>query len=426
VRSRGRRYLILAGVFALVAALSTGVALSQRSARASAEPVPPVRGHATGATDASLLAQPLDSFGLALLSREASASAGNVVLSPFSVHDVLSMILTGAQGKTAAEMRSTLGLGSLPLSRVDQAWAALIASAQAGRKPAAQVANSLWLKHGVPFDPDFLKTNRDYFAAGSRALPDDHDAAARAINSWVAGHTNGVIRKIVEPSYFNAQTILALVNTVHLKTAWKTPFSRDDTSSRQFTLGDGTVVKVPTMYAPLSLPLARGEGYDAVALQTKSQVTVWVVVPKGDETAEALLGSFATDGLSPMYESAESTPVVLDLPRFKTTFTAPDLGPQLAAMGMPSAFSPDEAELQGIVAPGTPARVYIQRVVHKAVLDVNESGIEAAAATAGIVGTTSMPVAPVSVRADRPFLMVVTLKGSNAPLFMALVRDPRS
>jgi serpin B len=426
MRSRGRRSLILAGVLTLVVALSAALVLSQRSARASVEPVDPARGHAAGATDASLLAQPLDGFGLALLAREASATAGNVVLSPFSVHDVLSMILTGAQGRTATEMRSTLGLGALPLGKVDQAWADLIASAQAGRKPAVQVANSLWLKDGVPFDPAFLKTNRDYFAAGSRALPDDHAAAARAVNSWVANHTNGVIKKIVEPSYFNAQTILALVNTVHLKSAWETPFSADDTSSRQFTLGDGTVIKVPTMHAPLSLPLARGKGYDAVALQTKSQVTVWVVVPKGSETAEALLGSFAKDGLSPVYESAEWTPVILDLPRFKTTFTAPDLGPQLAAMGMPSAFSPDEAELQGIVAPGTPARVFIQRVVHKAVLDVNENGIEAAAATAGIAGATSVPVTPVTVRADRPFLMVVTLKGSQAPLFMALIRDPRS
>ena len=117
---------------------------------------------------------------------------------------------------------------------------------------------------------------------------------------------------------------------------------------------------------------------------------------------------------------------MLELPRLHTTFSEPDLKTQLQAMGMVSAFSPQTAELQGIVAPGTPGRVYIERVVHKAVLNVAEGGVEAAAATAGIVGLSAAPYAPLTISADHPYLLLLTDKRTAAPLFLALVRDPRA
>jgi serine protease inhibitor len=174
---------------------------------------------------------------------------------------------------------------------------------------------------------------------------------------------------------------------------------------------------------------------------------VWVVVPKGSETPGSLVAGFAavakgataydgvgqarggaqaTGGLAGLYAAAEPQPVLLVLPRFKLEYTVPDLKADLSAMGMPRAFSPDDAELMGIVAPGTGGNVFIQQVVHKAVLDVNEAGVEAAAATGAIVGVTSVPVGRVTVRADRPFLVLITDESTHAPLFMAVVRTPRS
>lgn len=342
------------------------------------------------------------------------------------MHDVLSMILTGARGRTAAEMRTALGLGALPLSTVDQAWADLLAGAQAGPRPAVQIADSLWLKDGVPFDPAFLRADRDYFAAAPQALPADPAAAAAAVNAWTEARTAGLIKGIVAPRCFNAQTILALVDAVHLKAAWAVPFDAAETRPAPFRLGDGSVVAVPTMSGRLDAPVARSATYQAVALPTRGPVSVWVIVPRGAQTPETLLTAFEKRGLSRVCGAAQQTALTLALPRFTTSFAAPDLRPQLAAMGMPLVFSPEQAELQGIVAPGTPGRVFIQRVVHKAVLDVSENGIEAAAATAGLVGDTAMPSAPLTIRAARPFLLVVSLKGSEAPLFMALIRDPRS
>jgi serpin B len=418
--------VVIVSLLVICAALVVVVATSHRATTAAAAPLDPARGNPAATADARVLAAPLDRFGLALLAREAQSTSANVVISPLSIHDVLSMILNGAQGRTAAEMRRVLGLEGLSLPASDQAWADLIAAAQAGDHPAVQIADSLWLRDGVAFAPAFLAAGRDYFAAATLPLPTDHDRAAAAINDWVDGHTAGMIKRIVDPSYFSDATILAVVNTVHVKSAWQTPFDAGDTAPRPFTLADGTTVQAPTMSGALSGPVAQTAAYDAVALATKGPVTAWVVVPRAGQTPDSLVALLARRGLDSLYRAARPKAVILDLPKLRITFSAPDLKPELQALGMVSAFSPQQAQLQGIVAPGTRGRVYIERVVHKAVLDVNENGVEAAAATVGLVGLSAAPYAPLTIRADHPFLMLLTEKGTSAPLFMALVRDPRA
>jgi len=420
-----RRRIVLITTLVVVAAAASAAALLLRSSPgAAAAPPQPARGHTAVTRQAHALAAPLGTFGLALLAQEAAGGTGNVVVSPLSISDVLSMILNGASGQTAAEMRHALALEGLDPAAVNQGWADLITSLQAGRKPAVQIANSLWLKDGIPFNPAFLGVNRDFFAADANALPADPTQAADGINSWVAQRTAGLIKQIVSPDYFTPETILALVNTVHVKAAW-TYFDTSATAPAPFTLAGGQKVDVPMMSAPVTVPVTKTPAYVAAGLATKAPVTAWIVVPRGAQTPLSVITLLRSQGLDSLVSQATAKPVQIALPRFKTEFSAPDLAPALEALGMRRAFSPQQAELQGIVAPGTPGRVYVQRVVHKAVLDVNEGGIEAAAATAGIVGITAVPVAPVKIRADRPFLMVLTDSRTQAPLFMAVINDPR-
>ncbi len=422
-----RRIVIIAIVLvATCGAAVAVVATLHATTRAAATPLNPARGDPAATTQAALLAAPLDRFGLALLADEARDDSGNVVISPLSIHAVLSLLLNGATGQTATEMRRALALDGLTLPATNQAWADLIASAQAGGKPAVEIADSLWLRDGVAFNPAFLNAARAFYAAGTQPLPTDPSKAAGAVNDWVAQRTNDLIKQIVQPGYFTDQTILTVVNTVHVKADWRVPFAAGATHAAPFTLADGSTVSVPTMNGPVSGPVAQTPSYDAVALATKGQVTAWVVVPRSGQTPESLLAQFQRSGLDALYRGARTAQVMLDLPRLHTAFSSPDLKPELEALGMISAFSPSQAELQGIVAPGTQGRVYIQRVVHKAVLNVNETGVEAAAATAALVAEGSAPFAPLTIRADHPFLLLLTDKTTAAPLFMALIRDPRS
>ncbi len=257
-----------------------------------------------------------------------------------------------------------------------------------------------------------------------RPLPSDPAAAAKDINAWVEEHTAGRIKDIVSPDSFDAQTILALFNTVHLKVKWDY-FDKKDTRPASFTLASGERVEVPMMNASeLEAPVAQTASYDAVALKTDGPVTVWVIVPKGSETAESLLKGLDARQLEALYGKATTGSGSLELPRFTTKYTADQLKENLAAMGMPRAFSPDRAEFPGI-ADVAPERIFIQKAMQKTYLDLNEEGVEAAAASGLIVGVTSMPVSQFQIRADHPFLLVLTENATRAPLFMGLIRDPR-
>jgi serine protease inhibitor len=320
---------------------------------------------------------------------------------------------------------------SLTMADLNLGWADLIWLAQRGEQPSIRIADSLWLRDEVAFRQPFLDTNRDFFAAETNGLPADPDEAAAAINEWVEEHTAGRITDIVQPDAFSPQTVLALFNTVHLEVKWD-HFVEDDTSTEPFILADGRQTDVPMMHAgDLEAPVVQTAEYDAVALSTDGPVTVWVVVPRaqpgldtGLPDAEALLAGLDAERLGELYAAASVSTGHLALPRFTIEYEAKGLVEDLSAMGMPRAFSPEAAEFPGIADVGA-ERLFISEVVQKTFVDLNEQGVEAAAASGAIMDVTSAPVLGFDIRADRPFLFILTEEATQAPLFMGLVRDPR-
>jgi serine protease inhibitor len=414
------RRLIAIGAAVVVAGALVYVFVGRGSSSIAAEL--PLKGHTQARTGAvRSLTDPLGSFGLTLLAQQAKETPGNVVVSPASLHAVLSMLLNGARGQTAAEMRAALGLGSQTLTDVDQAWADLITTAQSGKKPEVSIADSLWLRDGVSFDQSFLDLNRNYFAAQMAKLAADPAKAAADINAWVKENTAGKITDIVSPQDFSAQTLLALINTIHLKVRWA-HFQKADTGPQPFSLADGSKVDVQMMQAhDLHVVGAATADYNLAALPTSGPVTVWVIVPNGSQTPETVVAGLQKMGLRTALKAAEMRPADVFLPRLSIKYTAQDLQGGLEAAGMSRAFDPNLAQFDGVanVHP-----LYVQSVIQKATLDMNEEGVEAAAASGLIVGTTAMPVDTFTLRADRPYLVVLTEKSTEAPLFMALVRDP--
>lgn len=420
-----RRVILVLVLVAVAAGGAAAAYFLSRSDQAAASPPQPARGSADpGSAAARALTRPLNVFGLELLRRQAAASLdGNVVVSPVSLHAVLAMALNGAEGATAREMRDALALGDLDLAAVDQGWADLIWLAQAGEKPEIRIADSMWLRDGVPFRPAFVDANRDYFDAETRELPPEPDRAAAAINEWVERHTAGRIKDIVTPDAFSEATILALFNTVHLKVKWG-HFDEGDTTADTFTLSNGETTGVEMMNAgELEAPVVLTDRYDAVALSTDGPVTVWVVVPADAVTAEDLLDELDARQLEALGRDARVATGRLALPRFKVEYEAKGLEATLAAMGMARAFDPGAAEFAGI-ADVAPDRIFISKVVQKTFVEMNEAGVEAAAASGVIMDAAGMPLQDFDIRADRPFLFVLAEEATGAPLFMGLVRDP--
>ena len=371
--------------------------------------------------DTFKLASPLGEFGLALLSQEARANpTGNIVLSPTSIQDALVMTLNGARGETATQMQKALGLQGLSLRQVDQSWADLIAYTQGKTDAQIRIANSLWLRHGVTFEPTFLATDRDYFAGDAAVLPSDPQTAAAQINDWVDKRTGGRITNLVGP--VSPDTELVLVNATYVKAGWDF-FKTADTRPGPFTLAGGQSVQVPMMHGHLGADVIQTPAYLALPLSANGQVTVTIVLPKAGQTPESILPLLAHGGLAALNDNSDSQPYIVDLslPRVRTSFTDDSLGTILQGLGMTRAFNPSGAQFGGI----TPGPLWISQVVHKAMLDLNEQGVEAAAGTAVQLETGGPPTKHLTVRVDRPFIVVLSEGESGAPLFMAVVRDPR-
>jgi serpin B len=408
--------------------------------------VPRVAAPAAAAVKA---AAAINDFGLDLYRRVRPGS--NVVLSPTSIAMALAMARAGAKGETATQMDTVLR--SAGTDRFADAMNALDA-ALATRSGtfndldgnplpiALRITNGAYMQRGMQVEPAFLDALASRFGAGVR-LADfaaDPDASRQLINAWVKRQTEGRIPELLQPGDVTSLTRFALVNAIYLKAPWLNPFEKRDTAAGRFTRANGSRVAVPMMHLVSSglgpeVPVATGAGWRAVRLpylgsQTAQngadELAMTIIVPddlaafeKG-LTAARLADLTSTKSAGGLLVARK---VDVAMPRFSID-TRFDLGSTLQAMGMPVAFDPEQADFTGIAT--LPGGLYIGKVIHQANIDVDEKGTEAAAATAvlGLTGGPGDTSKPVVVRADRPFLFVLTDVPTGAILFMGRVADP--
>ena len=366
------------------------------------------------------------------LYRELAGSAGNLVCSPYSVAVALAMTRNGARGDTAAEMDRVLHTGDpLRLNAGLGATEALLETRSGPVRTAdgttaelsLRIANSLWGQHDVAWQTAFLDTLARDYGAGMR-LVDYRTAAEPAreqINAWTGEQTRGKIDELIPPGALNRLTRLVLVNAVYLKAPWRQPFAPDRTRAAPFTRPDGSIVQAPTMTEEIvEARYGRVDGWQAVELRYAGDALAMTVVLPDRALAEfdarldearlaQVLGSVAPVGR-----------VALSLPKW-TFRTGAALKDALSALGMPTAFAERKADFSGMAAA---EKLLIDDVLHEGFIAVDEAGTEAAAATAVMMRTESMPVADVEMVVDRPFLFVIHDVATAVPLFIGRVTDP--
>jgi serpin B len=388
----------------------------------------PAGGAPTGASVASSD----DAFGADLYQQ--LPAAGNLVFSPSSIAIALRLVLLGARGQTAAQIAAALHLG-----RPDQAGPelrtvlALLGELGAGDLT-LRAPSTVWVQSGLPLEPGFtaaLAAAAD--RASTVALRDadfrrDAEQARQEINQVIAEQTAGRISDLLGPGVLGASTSLVLASAVYLKAAWAHPFPAGATHGAPFHPDSGIQVTVPTMRLGARLRYLRGDGFQAVGLPyAGSRLGLLIVLPDGPPGGGPPGGGPPgigpdSGGLGRLLARLAPRQVNLALPRFRVT-SGFALRPLLAALGMPLAFSPD-ADFSGIT---TAQRLRIDEVAHKAYIDVNEEGTEAAAATAVIIKASARFMntePPVEMIVDRPFLFAITDMESGLPLFLGRVTDP--
>ena len=359
---------------------------------------------------------------------------GNLFFSPFSIRTALGMACAGARGETALEMNRTLGFAASD-ETLHTAVAALLErlnTAGAGLYEMA-VANSLWSQDGAPLRAEFLDLVARHYTGAMNPVDfqRDPESARTLINRWVEDKTKQKVRNLIPQNGISAQTRLVLANAVSFKGLWELPFDELATRDQPFHLEGGREVSAPLMQHHARVRYMQAEGYQAVDLDYRGgDLSMLVILPDRKLQLRDFEESVSVGMLESCMAQLIKRVVEISLPRFKMAW-ALELKPHLSSLGMPLAFSRFRADFSGINghAPPHEDSLLISAVFHKAFVEVNEEGTEAAAATAVVMEAMmgmgrSMPPRPPTFRADHPFLFAIRDRKSGAILFLGRMADP--
>ncbi|WP_437665019.1 serpin family protein [Sorangium sp. So ce1182] len=364
------------------------------------------------------------------LGRALHSSTKNVIYSPFSISTALAMAYAGARTTTEEAMATAMRF-ELPQERLHPAFNHVDlelkkrsegSSAVNGGGFRLHTANAMWSQIGLAIEQPFLKVLGESYGTSMRladfTAPKD---AEGLINAWVKDQTKGNIPKLLE-DVVNAETLVVLTNAIYFDAAWSAPFKEDATKPGSFRRGDGTSVTAPMMRGEQQTRYGAGDGWEAVEIPyAGTPVSMFVVLPD-EGTADAFEESLDGAALEEIIASTQDHSVDITMPKFSFGLST-SLKQALAGLGMEIAFNLDDADFSGIVAGGG---IGIQEVIHQAVIDVDEAGTEAAAATAvilGVTGSGSFPE-PAAIVVDRPFFFFISDVPTGAILFAGRVNDP--
>jgi serpin B len=362
------------------------------------------------------------------LFRDLAQAPGNIVLSPYSIGNALSMVLAGARGETATAMSNSLGLHLSPadLANANENLIANLKAASGKESVTLNSANALIeVKSGIVGADYRALLQRSYDA---EAFSGDLDA----INRWIAQKTSGKIPHILNS--LPDQTGFVLANAAYFKAFWQYPFDKKATEDGTFHLNALKAVQVPMMHDSDRFALIKGNGYKAIRLPYRSddgRLGMIVVLPDAINGLAPLVAGLGPDRLAALIadlNAADVADVRLQMPRFHADFQA-SLAEALQKAGMAAAFDRQKADFRGMTGAPPAPQVAIGDVIHSAVIDVNEESSEAAAATVVPMAATAMaqqyePV-PVPFIVDRPFLFFITDRQTGAVLFRGRISDPR-
>jgi serpin B len=373
------------------------------------------------------------SNGLALdLLRTISADpTANTAFSPYSIQAALSMVDTGAVGKTTEEINHVLRAASAEsLAASNATLAARLADATkppphtpANDAPQLHIANGLWVQSGLALKDPFTQTLNSAFGAPPRQTDFQHkpDKARSEINDWVAGQTAGRIQNLMPPGSIDGNTALVLANAIYLKAHWTNTFDPAATAPAAFVVKPGTIVTPEFMsLGPTILDYVSARDYTAVDLPYLGSTLSMLVVMPAPGTLATFQKRLTPAALSQIEGSLTPTRVHLRMPKLHLK-THIDLVSVLSALGMPIAFS-TAADFSGITASPPLA---IGAVQHAADIAVDEQGTVAAAATGiSAIATAVAPSKTTTFVVDHPFLLFLRDDRTGAILFTARVSDP--
>ncbi len=399
----------------------------EKDAPASNRPPRPGR---TDPEAANAFARASNAFGVDLYSRLRERN-GNLAVSPASIEVALAMTWAGARGKTAKQMARVMHLPEDPRG-IHGAAAELLGAWNDPDRDTYRlsVVNQLFGDKGTSFEKDFLDLTRRFYGAEVERLDfrQAPDAGRIHINRWVEARTERRIRDLLPGGSIDANTRLVLTNAVYFLGKWAKRFEQEKTRQQPFYAAGGRRVLVPMMHQTHRFRFARLEGLALLEMvYVGDELAMTVLLPNDRDGLFALERRLSVEAIERWIGVMRETRVQVALPRFRIEPSeSVELKETLTAMGMPLPFQP-AADFTGMSNPSNPdERLYIDNAFHKAFVEVDEAGTEAAAATAVTMrarGAALKPSTPV-FRADHPFLFLIRDLRNGSILFFGRVSDP--
>jgi len=386
---------------------------------------------AVAPADAAQLAKDNAQFAVDLYSGVATDQASNVFYSPYSVSIALAMTYAGANGDTASQMAQALRF-SLPPAQLHAAFDAvdLALASRAHGQPGMDgagfklnVVDSIWGDRTLPVNSPFLDTLAVDYGAGLRTLDflGSPEPARATINRWVSGETNQKIVDLLPAGSITSDTRMVLVNAIYFNAAWSSTFDTHSTHAEAFTRLDGTTSTSTAIEQERGYAYANGAGWQAVELPySGDQTSMVVVLPDAGKFASvesSLSGDFVMSVFGGLHQGAD---VDVTLPKFTIHGGTISLKGQLQKLGMVDAFDGAKADFSAM----STEHLWVGDVLHQAFVNVDESGTEAAAATAVTMLGSAAPTDVVHFDANRPFLFFIRDIPTNTVLFVGRVLDP--
>lgn len=351
----------------------------------------------------------------------------NLFFSPYSISTCLAMTCAGARGNTEKQMAQVLHIDGKQAqfhflfgTLQDQ-----LNEVQRTDEIELDMANALWMQKGHPFLPAFLNTAQHDYQANLLQVNfhPNAESARQQINQWVDTKTRGKITGLIPRGMLNKTTQLVLANAIYFKGAWASPFGTNLSANLPFYVSGNRRVDVPFMNQVHAADYYSNSTFQAVRLPyINDQLSMVILLPNKPGGLKGTERALNPQSLAQCLGEMTNQKINIFLPKFKLEIGF-NLEVTLAKMGMPDAFNALAANLSGV--DGTHS-LYISAILHKAYVDVNESGTEAAAATGiemrprGVRRPEPMPI----FRADHPFVFLIRDDRSGTILFLGRVNDP--
>lgn len=353
----------------------------------------------------------------------------NLFYSPYSISEALAMTYAGARGETEKDMAKALSF-DLSQERLHPAFNSLdLQLKQRGEGAKGKdeegfrlnVVNAIWGQKDYQFLDEYLDVLAQNYGAGLRIVDfiNETEQSRVMINKWVSDQTEERIEDLIPQGIINQLTRLVLTNAIYFNAAWEHPFHENATSDGPFHLLDGSDVNVAMMRQSESFDYTKGDGYQSVEMPYDGRELSMVVLLPETGQFNAFENKLDAEFATTIIDNMERRQVALTMPKFEYESSF-GLKNALDTLGMGVAFT-DAADFSGMDGKQD---LLIQDVVHKAFVSVDESGTEAAAATAVIVGQTSAPADPVSMTVDRPFIFFIRDIQTQSIIFVGRVLNP--